>query len=364
MDEITKMRYKVDRIVSERSFLSRREQSEQLAFEAAKGSCNEKLEKYKTNLERESSEGKKVQIKLQELQILLTDERAKVDSLNNYTVKAKEYTAEIKRLNDCAGKPRSNIAKLKIQVADIKFELESKKRKSGMMEQNLSLQVTRMNLKKKNNELKWATFKKNLEIKNPVYANVKIEAFENDTVYEALKSLYAGKSIKAAKLRDNIEVLEKKCTELREKSKIKHEERRIKMNETKMLLKTKGEILTTYDKRKYQLLIEKEQFVAANDVIKKQNSRCKNTIGTMQFSDRVLANQIKRFTEGLRCLKSNISGAREDFIKFAAETKTRGKRIIFELEELVQSQETKTVVYSSLIKTCTKLNYTVNTGKK
>ena len=38
-----------------------------------------------------------------------------------------------------------------------------------------------------------------------------------------------------------------------------------------------------------------------------------------------------------------------------------GKRIIFELEELVQSQEIKTVVYSSLIKTCTKLNYAVNT---
>ena len=54
-------------------------------------------------MERESTEGKKVLIKLQELQILLTDQRAKVDSLNNYTVKAKEYTAEIKKLNECAG---------------------------------------------------------------------------------------------------------------------------------------------------------------------------------------------------------------------------------------------------------------------
>merc|ERR1712137_1472790 len=153
----------------------------------------------------------------------------------------------------------------------------------------------------------------------------------------------------ASKLKDNIEVLEKKCTELREKSKQKQEERRLIMTETKVLLKTKGEILTNYDKRKYQLLI------------KKQNSCCKNKIGTMKFSDQILANQIKQFTEGLRCLESNLSGAREDFVKFAAETKTRGKRIIFELEELVQNQEIKTVVYSSLIKTCTKLNHAVNT---
>ena len=44
----------------------------------------------------------------------------------------------------------------------------------------------------------------------------------------------------------------------------------------------------------------------------------------MQFSDRILANQIKQFTEGLRSLESNLNGAREDFVKFAAETKTRG----------------------------------------
>ena len=64
---------------------------------------NRTYPRYATNLERESTEGKKVLIKLQELQILLTDQRAKVDSLNNYTVKAKEYTAEIKKLNECAG---------------------------------------------------------------------------------------------------------------------------------------------------------------------------------------------------------------------------------------------------------------------
>ena len=149
--------------------------------------------------------------------------------------------------------------------------------------------------------------------------------------------------------------MEKKCTELREKSKQKQEERRLIMTETKVLLKTKGEILTNYDKRKYQLLIEKdrvhhrlshlsigsivvrraltyfnsmkEQFVAANEVIKKQNSCCKNKIGTMKFSDRILANQIKQFTEGLRCLESNLSDAREDFVKFAAETKTRGTHL-------------------------------------
>ena len=62
-----------------------------------------------------------------------------------------------------------------------------------MMEQNLSLQVTRMNLQKKNNELKWATFTKTLEIKNPIYSKVKIEAFENDTLYNTLKAYYGAK---------------------------------------------------------------------------------------------------------------------------------------------------------------------------
>ena len=45
MDEINKMRYKVDRIVSERSFLHRRGESEQLAFEATKGSYHDQLER-------------------------------------------------------------------------------------------------------------------------------------------------------------------------------------------------------------------------------------------------------------------------------------------------------------------------------
>ena len=90
-------------------------------------------------------------------------------------------------------KPRSNIAKLRIQSSNIKAELIAVKRQSGMAEQNLSLQVTRMNLTKKNNELKWANFMKTLEIKNPIYADVKMVAFENDTVYHNLKAHYGAK---------------------------------------------------------------------------------------------------------------------------------------------------------------------------
>ena len=78
-------------------------------------------------------------------------------------------------------------------MSNINAELIAVKRKSGMAEQNLSLQVTRMNLTKKNNELKWANFMKSLEIKNPIYADVKIVAFENDTVYNNLKACYASK---------------------------------------------------------------------------------------------------------------------------------------------------------------------------
>ena len=45
MEHIFNLRTKVDRIVSERSFLNRREESEQLAFEAAKGVYHEQLER-------------------------------------------------------------------------------------------------------------------------------------------------------------------------------------------------------------------------------------------------------------------------------------------------------------------------------
>ena len=57
---------------------------------------------------------------------------------------------------------------------------------------------------------------------------------------------------------DDIKTLETKCEQIKEKSEMKQEERRKIMSDTKMLLKTKGEILTNIDKRKYQLLIEKE----------------------------------------------------------------------------------------------------------
>ena len=53
--------------------------------------------------------------------------------------------------------------------------------------------------------------------------------------------------------------MEIKCEQIKEESKRKQEERRKIMSDTKMLLKTKGEILTNIDKRKYQLLIEKEK---------------------------------------------------------------------------------------------------------
>merc|ERR1712137_598599 len=121
----------------------------------------------------------------------------------------------------------------------------------------------------------------------------------------------------------------------KEESKRKQEERRKIMSDTKMLLKTKGEILTNIDKRKYQLLIEKEQFAAANKIV---------------------ANQIQEFNDGLRLLTSHLSNARQDFTKFSAETKTRGSRLICDLEKLVENQKYKSCVYTTVISTCTKLN--------
>ena len=92
----------------------------------------------------------------------------------------------------------------------------------------------------------------------------------------------------------------------------------------------------------------------------------------MESSDKIVANQIKEFNHGLRLLASHLSNARQDFRDFSAETKTRGKkilrgrnninqrilgsRLICDLEKLVENQELKTCVYSSLISTCTKLN--------
>ena len=70
---------------------------------------------------------------------------------------------------------------------------------------------------------------------------------------------------------------------------------------------------------------QKEQFAAANKIIEKENSCIKNNIETMESSDKIVANQIQEFNDGLRLLTSHLSNARQDFTKFSAETKTRGK---------------------------------------
>ena len=64
-------------------------------------------------------------------------------------------------------------------------------------------------------------------------------------------------------MRNDIKTLETKCEQIKEESKMKQDERRKIMSDTKMLLITKGEILTNIDKQKYQLLIEKESVCLA-----------------------------------------------------------------------------------------------------
>jgi len=208
----------------------------------------------------------------------------------------------------------------------------------------------------KKNRITFKRVSTTLEVKKPTYNEVKNEAFKHDTLYNKLKTNYAAKSRRASKLRNDIKTLEIKCEQIKEESKRKQEERRKIMSDTKMLLKTKGEILTNIDKRKYQLLIEKEQFAAANKIIEKENSCFKNNIETMESSDKIVANQIQEFNDGLRLLTSHLSNARQDFTKFSAETKTRGSRLICDLEKLVENQEYKSCVYTTVISTCTKLN--------
>jgi len=128
------------------------------------------------------------------------------------------------------------------------------------------------------------------------------------------------------------------------------------MSETRLILRTKGELLTKYDKQKYQLLIEKEQFHAANCIIRKQNSDYQSQIDVMDSEDKLLANQIIVFNAGLRSLATNLRNTRDQFKAFAAETKSRGKQLMFELEKLVNNQNTKTIAYSSVLQTCTKLD--------
>ena len=51
----------------------------------------------------ESAEGEIVEAELQELQLLVNDQKAKDDILNNDKVMAKEYTAELRKLYERVG---------------------------------------------------------------------------------------------------------------------------------------------------------------------------------------------------------------------------------------------------------------------
>ena len=57
-------------------------------------------------------------------------------------------------------KHRSNNAKLKSQLSDTEIELKSKAQNFDIMEEDLSLKITKMNLSRKNNELEIAEFMK------------------------------------------------------------------------------------------------------------------------------------------------------------------------------------------------------------
>ena len=94
-------------------------------------------------------------------------------------------------LKQIKAKHRNDNAKLQAQLSETKIELESKGKNFDMMEEDLLLKITKMNLNKKNNDLEIAEFMKTLEIKNPIYEIVKTEAMEKDTIYNKLKSYYA-----------------------------------------------------------------------------------------------------------------------------------------------------------------------------
>ena len=78
---------------------------------------------------------------------------------------------------------------------------------------------------------------------------------------------------------------------------------------------------------------KKEQFHAANCIIRKQNSDYQGQIDVMDSEDKLLANQIIVFNAGLRSLATNLRNTRDQFKAFAAETKSRGKQLMFELEK-------------------------------
>ena len=85
-------------------------------------------------------------------------------------------------------KPRSNIAKLKIELEEKKYELESKRRNSKMQEQDLGVRVTRTIQTNKSNKITFKRFSTTLEVKKPTYNEVKNEAFKHDTLYNKLKT--------------------------------------------------------------------------------------------------------------------------------------------------------------------------------
>lgn len=90
-------------------------------------------------------------------------------------------------------KPRSNIARLKIELEEKKYELESKRRNSKMQEQDLGIRVTRTVQTNKSNKITFKRFSTTLEVKKPTYNEVKNEAFKHDTLYNKLKTNYAAK---------------------------------------------------------------------------------------------------------------------------------------------------------------------------
>ena len=63
-------------------------------------------------MKRERAERTKIQIRLQQLQAVLADQRDKVASLQDYRMQSKDYTAEIQRLEICAGIVKTEITEV------------------------------------------------------------------------------------------------------------------------------------------------------------------------------------------------------------------------------------------------------------
>ena len=101
--EINKMKFKVNHTISEGGLLGRREKTRAKNFAANKTRLNEKLETCNNDLKIESVEAEQVETELQELQILVNDQKAKDDILNNDKLMAKEYTAELRKLYERVG---------------------------------------------------------------------------------------------------------------------------------------------------------------------------------------------------------------------------------------------------------------------